>query len=79
MSGSPFATGSDPSSVVLDPAGNFLFVTNTAANTISAYSVNKSTGALTAVSGSPFASGGTGPVSANIDPSGSFLVTATTR
>jgi 6-phosphogluconolactonase (cycloisomerase 2 family) len=51
-------------------------VTNTAENTISTYSVNGSTGALTAVSGSPFASGGTGPVSAATDPSGSFLVTA---
>jgi DNA-binding beta-propeller fold protein YncE len=44
MTGSPFSTGSDPSSIVLDPAGKVLFVTNTAENTISTYSVNGSSG-----------------------------------
>jgi 6-phosphogluconolactonase len=45
-------------------------------NTLSAYTINSSTGYLTAVSGSPFASTGNGPVSLVVDPNGAFLYAA---
>ena len=46
----------------------FLYVNNNAAaNSISAYTVNLGTGALTAVAGSPFATGGAGGFTADID------------
>ncbi|PYX35862.1 MAG: hypothetical protein DMG75_12595 [Acidobacteria bacterium] len=48
-----------PSSIVLDPSGAFAYVTNSASNTLSAYSVNPN-GTLTAVSGNPAT--GTTPV-----------------
>jgi DNA-binding beta-propeller fold protein YncE len=56
VTGSPFAAGSVPSSVAVDPSGKFAYVTN-GDDTISGYTINSSTGALTAMSGSPFAAG----------------------
>jgi 6-phosphogluconolactonase len=50
--GSPFAAGRGTSS--LGSADGFLLATNNSDGTISSYSVNPSTGALTAVTGSPF-------------------------
>lgn len=47
-------SGAHPFGVALDPTGSFLFVANKADNTISAYAVNSSTGALAPVGGSPF-------------------------
>lgn len=38
-----------------DPAGHYLFISSTGANVIFVYAINSTTGALTAVSGSPFA------------------------
>jgi 6-phosphogluconolactonase len=49
VAGSPFAAGVGPISVVIDAAGRFAYVANETAATISAYSVDSSTGALTAV------------------------------
>jgi DNA-binding beta-propeller fold protein YncE len=49
-----------------------LYVTDYAANTISAYTVNTSTGALTPVAGSPFATG-VQPNQIAVDPKGNFL------
>jgi DNA-binding beta-propeller fold protein YncE len=56
--GSPFATGSFPTSVAVDPRGEFVYVTNTGigGNNVSAYSIGKN-GTLTPVPGSPFAAG----------------------
>src|SRR5579864_3528162 len=42
--------------VTTDPGGNFLFLSNSGTNTISVYAIDHSSGALTAVAGSPFAS-----------------------
>jgi 6-phosphogluconolactonase (cycloisomerase 2 family) len=60
--GSPFAAGSWPGSVSVDPTGRFLFEVDTGVNTpttgaVSAFSINTTTGALTPVPGSPFAAG----------------------
>jgi len=55
--GSPFPAEIDPQSVTVDLSGRFVYVANGYHNsngTISAYSVDQSTGSLTPVSGSPF-------------------------
>jgi 6-phosphogluconolactonase len=57
VAGAPFAAGSGPVSVTVDPSGKFVFAANQASNNVSAFSVNGATGALTPVAGSPFAAG----------------------
>ncbi|MBZ5661291.1 MAG: lactonase family protein [Acidobacteriia bacterium] len=47
ISGSPFATGTGPTSFAFEPSGKFAYVTNELAGTLSGYSLNASTGALT--------------------------------
>ncbi|MBI4197026.1 MAG: beta-propeller fold lactonase family protein [Deltaproteobacteria bacterium] len=49
--------GTTPTRVRLDPTGKFLYVVNPGSNNISGFTVNSSTGALTAISGSPFSAG----------------------
>jgi len=56
--GSPFAAGSGPSALATfnnESNGYFLYVSNTTGGTISGYSINSTTGALTSLAGSPFA------------------------
>jgi DNA-binding beta-propeller fold protein YncE len=55
--GSPFRAGDHPISVTVEPSGRFAYVANAKGENVSAYSINGSTGALRAVSGSPFATG----------------------
>ena len=74
--GSPFAAGILPSSVMVNPAGTFVYVTNSDSSTVSAYSINASSGTLTPVPGSPFASGPY-PASVTINPAGTFAYVAT--
>ncbi len=50
----PVPAGVNPVALAADPGGKFLFVANHASNNISAYTIDGSTGALTAISGSPF-------------------------
>jgi 6-phosphogluconolactonase len=75
---SPFAAGSNPTAVIVDPSGTFVYVANfngggtPGGNNISAYTINANTGALTPVTGSPFATG-MNPSSVRTDPSGKFL------
>jgi 6-phosphogluconolactonase (cycloisomerase 2 family) len=47
-----------PLSLAVDPAGGYVYSANQTSGTVSVYSVDPTTGALAAVSGSPFASGG---------------------
>jgi 6-phosphogluconolactonase len=75
VSGSPFAAGSGPFSVTVDPSGRFAYVANNEDDTVSAYTINSSTGALRAVAGSPFATGFL-PNSVTVDPSGRFAYVA---
>jgi 6-phosphogluconolactonase len=58
-----------------DPTPKFAYVTNLLDNTVSAYTINSSTGALRSVAGSPFAAG-TSPASVTVDPSGRFAYVA---
>ena len=77
MTGSPFAAGSKPWDVAIDPADKFVYVTNdgTSSNNVSAYTIDTTNGALTPVAGSPFGAG-TGPVGVAIDPKGKFVYEA---
>ena len=69
--GSPFATGKVPLYVTVDPAGKFLYVTNTQSGDVSGYSID-SAGSLTPVPGSTFRAGNT-PAAITVDPSGKFV------
>jgi DNA-binding beta-propeller fold protein YncE len=51
---SPFAVGTNPSSLTIDMSGKFLYVTNLAG--VSTFTINASTGAL-APAGSPVSAG----------------------
>jgi 6-phosphogluconolactonase len=62
ITGSPFIAGVAPVSVAVDPTSNFVYVACSGPwpafdNTVYAYTINSSTGALTAITGSPFAAG----------------------
>ena len=84
MPTSPFAAPTFPGSTVADPSSRFLYVSSSGANSmmgvILAYSINQSTGALTAIPGYqfPLTDGGgiVGAEQLTIDPSGNFLYAA---
>jgi 6-phosphogluconolactonase (cycloisomerase 2 family) len=46
-----------PLAVAVDPMGQFVYAANDGSADVSVYTVDSATGALTAVAGSPFASG----------------------
>ena len=73
--GKNFAAGAYPNSIAIDPAGKLLYVANANANTVSAYTINGTSGALTTVSGSPYSVGPSayGSLSVATDPAGKFL------
>jgi 6-phosphogluconolactonase len=54
-------------------SGKFLLVTDSAGSQIKVFSINQTTGGLTAVGGSPFAIGGAGSGSLVMDSSGKYL------
>jgi 6-phosphogluconolactonase (cycloisomerase 2 family) len=77
LTGSPYTAGTAPVSVVVDPSGRFVYAANNgngAASSfnVSAYTIDPTTGALTEISGSPFAAGSF-PRSVTVDPSGNFV------
>jgi len=76
----PFKTGNEPSAVVIDPRGKFLYVANSLDSTVSAYSIDLSTGtpsgALNPV-GNATNPTDTQPVAIAADPAvGRFIFTA---
>jgi len=74
VTGSPFATGNGPFSVLLDSTGKYVYVANRTDANISGFSIG--TGAvLTALSGSPYASGSL-VTSLARDKSGSYVLAA---
>jgi 6-phosphogluconolactonase (cycloisomerase 2 family) len=73
ISGSPFAAGAAPLGLGIDPQGALLYVANSGSNTVSAYAIDSSSGALGAVSGSPFPTGGVGPSAVAVDSDTSFV------
>jgi 6-phosphogluconolactonase len=81
------ATGPAPASVTVDPSGKFVYVVNqtnnTTGNSISAYSINTTTGALSAIDANGAVSGtqasiatGTSPYAVTVDPTGKFAYVA---
>jgi 6-phosphogluconolactonase (cycloisomerase 2 family) len=62
LSGTPVATGLYPGGPYLHPTGKFLYVTNGGDGTISGYTINSTSGALTLISGSPFAATNSGMI-----------------
>jgi 6-phosphogluconolactonase (cycloisomerase 2 family) len=71
--------GIGPESIAIDPAGKFLYVTNTKDGTVSAFTINSANGNLTAVAGNPVTSsaGSTDvPTAAAVDPSSQYLYVA---
>jgi 6-phosphogluconolactonase len=75
--GTPSHTGSDPSSLTTDPSGKFVYVADTADVTISAFTLDSTSGALSVVAGSPFPSGGqgtiNGPLGIVADAAGKYI------
>jgi 6-phosphogluconolactonase len=57
-------------------AGRFAFVADQTANAISAFAIDSSNGVLSAIDGSPYASGGTAPYSMVVDPNQANLYVA---
>ena len=76
MGNSPFIAGTGARSVVVDPAGNYVYVSNGTSGNVSIFQINQSTGNLTPTAASPQATVGTFPYGAVIDPSGHFLYVA---
>ena len=75
LNGSPFAAnGTGPAGLAVDPDGQFLFVANNASNSVSVYSIDATTGALTPT-GFPIAAGA-GPVAVTVDPTDHFVYVA---
>jgi 6-phosphogluconolactonase (cycloisomerase 2 family) len=74
IAGSPFSIAGHNSSygVVIHPNNRFLYAANVASSTVSIYSIDPQTGALTAV-GTPVASGGSGANGLFFHPSGNYL------
>ena len=79
IAGSPFAAGNSAIAVTVDPSGQFAYVANetdgVSDGSVSAYTINNSTGALRAIAGSPFKAG-IAPFSVTVDPSGQFAYVA---
>ena len=76
----PFRTGNEPSSVVIDPRGKFLYVANSLDSSVSAFSIDLTTGTPSGAA-SPTGSGtnvtDTQPVAIAADPAiGRFIFTA---
>jgi 6-phosphogluconolactonase (cycloisomerase 2 family) len=86
LSGSPFSTKGTGSAggfyasnrTTVSTVGNFLFASNSGSNDVSVFTVNRKTGALTLVTGSPFATGGNGEggIAVAATPDGKFLMAA---
>jgi 6-phosphogluconolactonase (cycloisomerase 2 family) len=73
---SPFAAGPGATSVKIHRNGRFAYVGNGDSDTVSAYVIDETSGALTSVAGSPFDTLGTGPRNSSFDPTGKFLYVA---
>jgi 6-phosphogluconolactonase len=76
----PFKTGNEPAAICIDPRGKFLYVANSLDSTVSAYSIDLTTGTPTASvnpTGVAVNSTDTEPVAIAVDPAlGRFVFTA---
>jgi 6-phosphogluconolactonase (cycloisomerase 2 family) len=75
---SPVPAGSQPKGIAIDPLGTYLYVTNYGDGTVSSYSINAQSGALTAV-GTAVSTGNINsvpnpaPIDVKVDPSGQYV------
>jgi 6-phosphogluconolactonase (cycloisomerase 2 family) len=78
--GSPYAVGTGPNGITVDPAGKFLYVASLTGGDFSGFTIDSGSGALTPMSGSPYAvavSTTVIPLSAvMVDRSGKYLYVA---
>ena len=75
--GDSIPAGVSPVYLDIDPAAPFAYVSSAGGAEVYGYAINATTGALTAISGSPFSTGaGSLPQFITIDPSGKFGYTA---
>jgi 6-phosphogluconolactonase (cycloisomerase 2 family) len=58
---------------IIDPYGRFLYVADLSTSNVYAFQINQTTGVLTAVTGSPFSTNVSGPISLIADHSGQYL------
>ncbi len=72
------AAGTEPSSVAVDPTGRFLYVTNETSGTVSGYTIDCVSRALTSITGSPFPTGGD-PTSITVERSGQYAYVTNIR
>ena len=72
--GSPFVAGNGPSSVVVHPSNQFLFVSNQIEHTISLFTIDQTSGAITEVL--PRTPVGISPIAITMDSGGKFLFVA---
>ncbi len=75
QSTAPVIAGADPHGVTLDPQGRYAYVANTASDSVSIYTVEPTTGALSEVAGSPVAAGAA-PSYIAIGPNGRYAYVA---
>src|SRR2546430_15185525 len=68
-------SSSNPTPISKKLVPKFAYVANSSTANVSAFTVNPSTGALTAVAGSPFVAG-SGPITLAVDPASKFLYVA---
>jgi DNA-binding beta-propeller fold protein YncE len=73
--GSPFAAGTAPFSVAVDPSDKFTYVANWGSNNISVFKIDPTIGAPTSVAGSAFAAE-SGPAGITVDPFARFVYVA---
>jgi 6-phosphogluconolactonase (cycloisomerase 2 family) len=70
----PAGTGQANNKGVIDPTGSFIYVIDGGTNLVSGFTINQTTGALTAIA--PISAGaGSGPTDVLIDHSGAYLFT----
>jgi 6-phosphogluconolactonase (cycloisomerase 2 family) len=70
--GASTPTGSKPVSIAIEPTGHFLYAANSGSDNVSGFSIDQTSGALTALSSGPIAAGHH-PISVTVDYSGKFL------
>lgn len=75
IAGSPFASGNLPRALSATPDGKFLYVANSADNSLTAFAINSGSGVLSVVNGFPVALT-SAPTDVEVDPLGRFVYVA---
>jgi 6-phosphogluconolactonase (cycloisomerase 2 family) len=80
LTNSPFPAGSNPTTPLVEPTGHYLYVYNSGAQSVEAYSIDQTSGELTEINtysiDNPDITGLTGEGGLAIDPSGKYLYVA---